>query len=83
MALDVRGTLAVLGKTFADLVADGLNLTRVAAGADDEVVGKRGDLAQVENGDVRGFFGFGGADRGEPGGGRFRFLGQQLLSLSS
>ena len=83
MTFDVRRTFAGIGEALADLVADGLDLARIAAGADDEVVGKRGNLAQVENGDVGGFFGFGGADRGEPGCGGFRFLGQQLLSSSS
>jgi hypothetical protein len=47
-----------------DLVGDGLDLPRIGARADDEVVGEGGDAGQVENPDVGGFLRFGGADRG-------------------
>jgi hypothetical protein len=54
-------------QTEADLVADGLHLLLVGAGADDEVVGKRGDAGEVEYDQVGGFFRFRGADGNQPG----------------
>ena len=71
-----------------DLVADGLNLALVAAGADDEVVGEGGDAGEVQHANVGGFLRFGGAHGQQPGRGRgFCFagfgeidLGQRLYS---
>jgi hypothetical protein len=51
-----------------DLVADGLHLLLVRAGADDEVVGEGGDTGEVEDYQVGGLFGFGCADGDQPGG---------------
>jgi hypothetical protein len=51
----------------ADLVADGLHLLLVGAGADDEIVGERGDAGEVEYDQVGGFFRFCGADGNQPG----------------
>jgi hypothetical protein len=42
-------------QTQADFVADGLHLLLVGAGADDEVVGERGDAGEVEDYEVGGF----------------------------
>jgi len=36
----------------SDLFRDGLNLSRVAAGADHEKIGERGDFAQIQNTDI-------------------------------
>jgi hypothetical protein len=51
-----------------DLVADGLHLPLVGAGADDEIVGEGGDTGEVEDYQVGGLFGFGCADGDQPGG---------------
>jgi hypothetical protein len=51
----------------ADFVADGLHLFLVGAGADDEVVGERGDAGEVEHDQVGGFFRFRSADGNQPG----------------
>jgi hypothetical protein len=70
VTLDADGQLAgLLLQLEADFVADGLNLARVGAGRDDEEIGERGDAGEVQNQDVGGFLGFGGADGNEPGGG--------------
>lgn len=50
----------------ADFLADGLNLLRIGAGADDEVVRERRDAGKVEDLDVFRLLGFGGAYRNEP-----------------
>jgi len=46
---------------------DGLDLTRIGAGAENEVVGEGGDAGKVEDLDIGGFLGFGCADGDEPG----------------
>ena len=70
VTLDADGQLAgPLFQLEADFVADGLNLPRVGAGRDYEEVGERSDASEVQNLDVSGFLGFGGADGNEPGGG--------------
>ena len=53
----------------ADLVADRLDLFGVGSGANHEVIGERGDARQVQNLDVGGLLGFGGAHGDQPGGG--------------
>jgi hypothetical protein len=56
-----------------------LNLARVGAAGDDEKVGERGDVAQVQNGDVFGLFRRSGFCGGVPellGGDRCGFLCQ-------
>ena len=65
--LDTNRILAAPLQLRADLFADGLNLARVGAGADDEEIGKRGDFAKVEDAYVGGLLRIGGADGGEPG----------------
>ena len=40
----------------------------IGARADHEVIGERGDAGQVQNRDIGGFLGFGGADGNQPGG---------------
>jgi hypothetical protein len=68
-----------------------LHLLLVGAGADDEIVGERGDAGEVEHHQVGGFFGFCGADGNQPGwrgglgGGGFSEIGlgqNRLLPLS-
>jgi hypothetical protein len=59
--------LAALLQLRADLFRDGLNLAGIAAGADDEKIGERGDLAEVKNADVGGLLRFGRAYGREPG----------------
>ena len=87
----VRHLAGVILQAEADLVADGLHLLRIGAGADDEVVGERGDTCEVQDYDVGGLLGFGCADGNQPGwyrglggGGWFEIgLGQiRLLDLS-
>ncbi len=72
VALNADGQFA--GLVFhleVDFIADGLDLRGIVSGADDEVVGKRGDAAKVKDFDVDGLFGFGGSDRDQPGCGGF------------
>jgi hypothetical protein len=60
----------------ADVVGDGLDLPGIGAGTDDEIIGERGDGGEVQDADVGGFLGFGGADGGEPvRDGRWEFRG--------
>jgi len=59
--------LAELFELRADLFGDGLNLLRIVARAEDEKVGERGDLTQVQHADVNGFFRFGSSNCSEPG----------------
>jgi hypothetical protein len=47
-------------------LGNGLNLTRVGAGGDDEVVGKRGHVAQIEDANLGTFPRIDGAHGGEP-----------------
>ena len=68
IALDAGGQFAGLVLLLeADFVADGLNLARVGAGGDHEEIGERSDASKVQDQDVGGFLGFGGADGNEPG----------------
>ena len=61
VTLDVGGMDPGLPESLLYLIRDGLNLPRVATRADDEVISKRpGGLVHLQNGDVFGFFGFGG-----------------------
>ena len=69
VTLDADGQLAgALLQLKADFVADGLNLAGVGACGDDEEIGEGSDAGEVEDQDVGGFLGFGGADGNEPGG---------------
>ena len=43
-----------------DFVADGLHLALVAAGADYEVIGERGDAGEIQDPNVGGLFCFSG-----------------------
>jgi hypothetical protein len=48
----------------------------VVAGANDEVIREAGDAGEIEDFDVGGFLGFGGANGDQPGGpGEFQFAG--------
>ena len=68
ITLDVGGKLAgFMLQAQADFVADGLHLFLVGAGADDEVVGERGDAGEVEYDQVGGFLRFRSADGNQPG----------------
>ena len=89
---DIGGQLAgLMFQAQSDLVADGLHLFLIAAGADDEVVGEGGDAGEVEDYQVGGLFGFGCAGSDQPGGrgglssGGFREIGlgqNRLLEIS-
>ncbi len=75
VAFDVmRALTGVEFHLHGDLVPDGLDLGLVLAGADEEEVGEGGDFAEVEDDDVAGLLGFGGAEgdlpRGGAGGGK-------------
>ena len=52
-----------------DLVPDSLDLGFVLAGADEEEIGEGGDFPEIEDDDVAGLLGFGGAEGGKPRGG--------------
>lgn len=67
---------AVLFEFQTDLVADGLDLPRIGARTEDEIIGERGNSGKVQNFDVRCFFGLSGADGGQP----MRDLGMERLS---
>src|SRR5262249_28582805 len=66
-SLDTHRIFTGLLQLLADLLANRLNLTRIRSGADDEEIGERSHLAQVEYPDVDGFLRFGGAYGSEPG----------------
>jgi hypothetical protein len=53
--------LARVFQPQSHLVGDGLDVARVGARADHEVIGECGDAGQVQNADVGGLLGFGGA----------------------
>jgi hypothetical protein len=57
----------VLFQPQAHLVADGLYIALVGAGADHEVIGERGDAGKLQNADVGGLFGFCCANGYQPG----------------
>ena len=57
-----------------NLIADGLNLTLVVPGTNDEEVGERSNTRQIEDFDVGGFLGLGGADSDQPRGGFVRLF---------
>jgi len=56
IALHAIGTLPKFAKLRLHFVGNRLNLPRVGAAGNDEKVGKRGDVAQVQNGDILGLF---------------------------
>ena len=66
VAFDADRMLAALCQLQADLFADGLNLLRIGAGTDQEEIGERGYVPEVEDSDVNRFLRFGGADCGKP-----------------
>ena len=51
---------------LADIIGDGLDLTGIRAGAQDEIIGEGRNLAQVKHANVFGLLGFSGSNRGEP-----------------
>lgn len=67
VAFDIGGPLTGFGEVRPNGVADGLNLTRVVARADDEMIGKRSELAKVQDTNVRSLPGFGGTNGYQPG----------------
>ena len=52
----VAGQAEFVPQSLADLRADGLEVGIARAGADDKVIGKAAELAQVEDADVFAFF---------------------------
>jgi hypothetical protein len=64
VAFDAVRPFAGFCQFVANGVADRLDLSRVGSAADNEEVGKRRNLAKVEDADRRGLFRFGGADGG-------------------
>lgn len=66
IAFHVHGLFALARKFFADAIADGLNLARIGAGGNDEVVGERGDFSKVQNADFDGLLGFGSVHGSKP-----------------
>ena len=50
-----RFALHFLVEQFFDFVADGLNLRRAEAGANDEVLRERAEAGKIQNGNARGF----------------------------
>ncbi len=67
VSLDAIRLLADGHELLADFVADGLNLARVGAGADHEIIGERRDRAQIEHAYVHGLARFGRAHGNQPG----------------
>ena len=67
VAFDAERQFAGLFQSQPHFVGDGLHVARVGARADHEVIGESGDAGQVQNADIGGFFGFGGADSHQPG----------------
>lgn len=68
VAFDAVGELARLLKLFLDFVRDGVGLAGIGNRADDEVVGERSDVAEIQDGQVRSFFRLGRARGSEPTG---------------
>ena len=63
IALDRSGTDSSLPESLLYLIRDGLNLPRVATGADNKEIGKRsGGLIHLQYGDFVGLLGFGCLD---------------------
>lgn len=58
----LRGTLQLLVEDFFDFVADGLQLGRAVAGADDEIIGKSGVAVQIQHSDGACFLALRGLD---------------------
>ncbi len=85
--------LRQLGGVFlqlhAYLVGDSLNLPLICSRADDEIVRKRSNPGEIQNPNIGGFLGFGGADGEEPGWrcgwcfGCFRKMGFGQITLLS
>lgn len=82
IAFGGAGPFADRREFLFDLVGDGLILTAIRTRRDDEVVGEGGDTAQVENGNLSRFLGFGCPNRRQPGG-RIRNLGGEVLNLGA
>lgn len=64
VTLQAGGVFAVALELLGDFVADGLDLARVGAGGDEEIVGEGGCLADVQNGNVTCLLRFSGVNRG-------------------
>ena len=59
VAFDAQRIFAALFQLKTDLIRDSLNLARISSRADDKEVGKRSDLAEVQDPYVQSFFGSG------------------------
>ena len=55
ITLDIVRIMAIALEAQLDVVGDGLDLPRVGAGTDQEIIGEAGDFSQVENYQVQGF----------------------------
>ena len=55
VAFHIVRVVAVALEAQLDVVGDRLDLPRVGAGADQEIIGETGDLSQVENYQIQGF----------------------------
>jgi len=64
--LHTHGVFSHLVKLTADLFGDGLNLSGIAPGCDDEEIRERGDFAQIKHSNVGSFLRFGSAGGNEP-----------------
>jgi hypothetical protein len=56
----------MLFQLHLDLIRDGLVLPGVRSAANDQSVGERGHVAQIQHLDILRLFRFGGVDGGEP-----------------
>src|SRR6476660_1383923 len=61
-----RRNVSVLLQLHLDLIGYCLILPRIRAVADDQYLGERGHVAQIQHADLLRLFGFGGMDGGEP-----------------
>ncbi len=72
IALDAGRVFAELSQLRLNFVGDGLDLPGIGAGAHQEVIGERGDLAHIQQHEVSRLLRFGGVHGGNPE--RFRFV---------
>jgi hypothetical protein len=68
ITLNAGRQLPVFLELYPDLVGNRLNLARVRARADDEVIGERGDPGEVQNSDIGGLLFLSRANGREPSG---------------
>jgi len=69
IAFGADGLVTQHGELFANLISDGIILSGVCSGTNDEEIRKTGYLRNVEDFDVEGFFGLGSTDGRENFGG--------------